>query len=183
MTSLTGRLLVASPHLADPNFVRTVALMVQHGEQGALGLVLNRPIEKTVQDLWREVGGGPCRCHDSVFFGGPVPGPLMAVHCNPALAELEIMPGLFFAAAKQNLDALVADGGSPFKIFVGHSGWGPGQLDGELAEGAWLTTTAAAEFVFGGEENLWQSASKKIGRQWLEESLHIRDFPDDPSVN
>ena len=134
MSSLAGHLLTASSHLLDPNFVKTVVLLVQHNEEGALGLVVNRPIGKTVQDLWREVGGGPCANTQPVYLGGPVPGPLMAVHCEQSLAEMQIVSGLFFSASKQNLDSLVMRSDPALKIFIGHSGWGPGQLDQEACK-------------------------------------------------
>jgi putative transcriptional regulator len=183
MASLSGHLLVASPYLQDPNFVKTVVLLVQHTEQGALGVVVNRPTNKTVQDLWREVGGGPCENTQPVFLGGPVPGPLMAVHREEQFSEMEIIPGLFFSATKKNLDILAMHADPDLKIFIGHSGWGPGQLDQELEQGAWLTSPDAAEFVFFNPSELWQTVSRHIGRFMLQSMLHIKDIPDDPRVN
>jgi len=89
--SLQGHLLIASPHLADPNFARTVVLMVQHSDQGALGVVLNRPTSKTVKELWKEVGDAPCHTEAPVCLGGPVSGPLMAVHTNQFFAEIDMV--------------------------------------------------------------------------------------------
>jgi putative transcriptional regulator len=183
MASLAGHFLVASPHLLDPNFVRAVVLLVQHTEQGALGIVMNRPVNKTVQDLWREIGGGPCSSTQPVHLGGPVSGPLMAVHRHAALAELEILPGLYFCASKQNLDTLVEQSKEPFKIFVGHSGWGPGQLDNELSQGAWLTTPATLDLIFFDGGDLWHTVTRQIGRNLLQTMLHLKEFPPDPTVN
>jgi putative transcriptional regulator len=183
MPSYAGHFLVASPHLLDPNFARTVVLLVQHNEEGALGMVINRPVEKTVQDLWREIGGGPCHSTEPVHLGGPVPGPLMAVHRIESLAELEILPGVFFCASKPNLDALVERAGEPLKIFVGHSGWGPGQLDNELSQGAWLTTPATSELIFYDGGDLWNAVTRQIGRRMLQEMLRSKEIPEDPSVN
>jgi len=183
MSSLTGHLLVASPQLLDPNFVKAVILLVQHSKQGSLGLVLNRPISKNVQDLWREVGGGACTNTQSVFLGGPVPGPLMAVHCEESLSEMRILPGLFFSASKPNLDALVAKSKSTVKIFVGHSGWGPGQLDEELKQGAWLTMPAALDLVFFDHSEIWQTASRHIGKEMLQSMLQIKNMPEHPTLN
>jgi putative transcriptional regulator len=183
MPSFVGHFLVASPHLLDPNFARAVVLLVQHNEEGALGMIVNRPVDKTVQDLWREIGGGPCQSAEPVYLGGPVPGPLMAVHRSESLAELEILPGVFFCASKPNLDALVERTGEPLKIFVGHSGWGPGQLDSELEQGAWLTTPATVELIFYDGGDLWNAVTRQIGRQMLREMLRPKEIPDDPSVN
>jgi putative transcriptional regulator len=116
-------------------------------------------------------------------LGGPVPGPLMAVHREGSLAELQIMPGLFFSASKQNLDALAARPDSSIKIFVGHSGWGAGQLDAELDQGAWLTMPCNPEFVFYDDTELWQTVSRLIGREMLQSMLHLKEMPEDPMVN
>jgi putative transcriptional regulator len=183
MASLAGHLLTASQNLLDPNFVKTVVLLVQHNEQGALGVVLNRPIGKSVQDLWREVGGGPCTNTQPVYLGGPVPGPLMAVHRQQSLGEIEIISGLFFSASKENLDALVIHPEPTMKIFIGHSGWGPGQLDEELEQGAWLTMPSTPEFVFFESSELWAAVSRLIGRSMIQSMLNIKEMPDDPTVN
>src|SRR3972149_10712788 len=181
MASLAGQLLVASPHLLDPNFVKTVVLLVQHTAQGALGVVVNRPINKSVQDLWREVGGGPCTNTQPIYLGGPVPGPLMAVHCEELLSEMQIIPGLFFSASTQNLDALVTHPQSNLKIFIGHSGWGAGQLDQELQQGAWLSIPSTPEFVFFDSSELWPTITRHIGRSMLQSVLNIKNLPDDAS--
>ncbi|MGA2796486.1 MAG: YqgE/AlgH family protein, partial [Thermoguttaceae bacterium] len=84
---------------------------------------------------------------------------------------------------KQNLDALVMSPEPNLKIFVGHSGWGPGQLDQELAQGAWLTAPSTPELVFFDSSELWVSVSRLIGREIMQSMLHIKNFPDDPTVN
>ena len=107
MESLEGQLLLASPQLLDPNFVRTVVLLVEHNDMGAFGLIINRPTGTTVQELWKQVGESPCKNQQPVHSGGPVKGPVMAIHTAQGLAEMEISAGVFFAAKKQNLDELV----------------------------------------------------------------------------
>jgi len=183
MESLEGQLLVATPQLLDPNFARTLVLLVQHTAQGAFGVVINRPIGKTVQELWREVGSAPCRSRQPIYLGGPVPGPLVALHNRPALAENQPAPGVFFAAKKQHLDQLVLDEEPAYKIFVGHSGWGAGQLENELAQGAWRTVPATPESVFSTDDSLWDVVFRQLGRSLLKSMLHIKDLPSDPTVN
>ncbi len=182
MESLEGHLLIAAPELLDPNFVRSVVLMVQHNEQGALGLVLNRPTSKELRQLWADVGDEPCNAEGPVYLGGPVPGPIMAIHAIPDLAELQVLDGVFFAARKDHLDRLVLRTDLPCKVFVGHAGWGPGQLEGELELGGWLTTAATLEDVFQEGEDLWARLVKQ-GRKPLPEMLNIKRVPPDPSVN
>ena len=183
MESCEGQLLVASARLLDNNFVKTVILLVQHNDQGALGLVVNRPTSKTVKELWREVSDSPCKSERPTYLGGPVSGPLMAVHTARKFAEIEILPGVFFTARKENLDKLVMQEKHPFKIFAGHAGWGPGQLEHEIEEGAWTVTPASAEFVFFDGTGLWKEVTKQHGRSILESVLKIKHVPEDPSVN
>ena len=183
MDFLEGRFLVATPQLLDPNFARTVVLLIQHSEQGALGVVLNRRLDKTVAELWKQVSTAPSKSREQVHFGGPVTGPLLAVHTLADLAEMEIVPGVFFAAQKDHLDALVGRQESEFRIFLGHSGWGGGQLEAEIAAGAWLTAPASRDTIFASSEDLWETVTRQIGREFLGSTLRIQDFPEDPSVN
>jgi len=183
MESLKGHLLVASPHLADPNFHRTVVLLVHHSEEGTLGVVLNRRADKTIRELWESVSQTPCETDQHFHLGGPVSGPLMAVHTEKSLAELEIMPGLYFAAQREHIEKLIAQDSKPFRVFVGHSGWSGGQLEGELNEGSWLTTPATVDHVFADESDLWKRVAKQIGDSMLRSMLDIKDLPEDPSLN
>ena len=182
MESLEGQLLLASNQLLDPNFVRTVLLLVEHNDNGALGLVINRPTGKTVQELWKQVGEAPCESQNPIHLGGPVSGPLMAIHTVGSLAEMEIVDGVYFAAKKQNLDALVRQEDS-FKMFVGHAGWGPGQLEGEIAQGAWKTVPARMEDIFDPGDDLWQRLMLRATTGVLPQMLGLKHVPPDPSLN
>ena len=109
MNSLQGFLLVASPALADPNFRKTVILIVRHSsEDGALGLVLNRETSTTIKELWERMGQENCASHQPLSLGGPCEGPLMALHTEQPLAEIEVLPGLYFTAGSDQLQTLVA---------------------------------------------------------------------------
>ena len=183
MKSLDGYLLVASPALVDPNFAKTVVLMIQHNEEGAFGLVLNRPTSKSVKDLWKEVSQSPCDSQQPVHLGGPVSGPLMSIHANEAMEEIGILPGVFFSAKGPSLDELVRQCEHAYKIFVGHAGWSPGQLESEIEAGGWLTTPAKAEYVFYDGEDLWEKVNGSIRASTLQEMLSIKHVPEDPSMN
>src|SRR3982751_5237695 len=103
MKSLKGHLLISSPRLMDPNFVRTVVLMVQHGEEGALGLILNRPLQATVRDVCEKVLETPCEIEAPLHQGGPCEGPLMVLHTDAdggIGGEVEVMPGVHFTAER-----------------------------------------------------------------------------------
>ena len=183
MQSLAGHLLVASPQLLDPNFARSIVFLVEHSRDGAFGVAVNRPLRKTLQELWREVGSGTCHSQQPVYMGGPVPGPLMALHTVPELAEMEPSPGVYFAAKKQHLDQLVLAEEPAYKIFVQHAGWGAGQLESELKQGAWRTTPGSVESVFSTADDLWETVLRELGQTLLKSMLNLDDLPPDPSVN
>ncbi|MGA2031625.1 MAG: YqgE/AlgH family protein [Thermoguttaceae bacterium] len=145
---------MASPDSRDPEFVRAVILLIQHSQQQAIGVILNRPSTRSLAEMWsgkRRADGQQC-----VYSGGPVPGPLMAVHVCAELAELEILPGLYYTVQKKRLEKLVQQSGSTFRVFESHAGWGPGQLEQFVQAGAWLVLPATRDLVFGGETELWQ---------------------------
>jgi putative transcriptional regulator len=183
MESFEGHLLVASPQLQDPNFARALVLLLEHNEEGAFGVVVNHPVGKTLQELWREVGSAPCHSRQPVYLGGPVPGPLISLHTKPELSETETLPGVFFAAKKQHLDALVLTEEPSYKIFINHSGWGAGQLENELHQGDWRVTPATAEFIFSTADDLWETVLRQIGHTLLKSILNLDELPPDPTVN
>ena len=183
MESLEGHLLVASPQLLDPNFARALVLVIEHNREGAFGVIVNRPVSKTLQELWREVGSAPCHSRQPVYLGGPVPGPLIALHNKPELAETESLSGVFFAAKKQHLDALVLNEEPAYKIFIGHAGWAAGQLENELRQGDWRMLPATAERIFSTADDLWETTLRQIGHSLLKSMLNIDELPPDPTVN
>ena len=181
--SLAGQLLVASPKLGDSNFEKTVLLMVQHSPDGALGLILNRPLKITIDEAWEQVSQTPCNSAGHIHHGGPCEGPLMVVHTDEALSEDEVSPGIYFSAERELVEALVAHGEEPMKFFVGYSGWTAGQLETEIAEGAWYAAPINGGRVFHGPPEQWDVVMRAVERHqsapWLDPKL----IPDDPSVN
>jgi putative transcriptional regulator len=184
MQSLRGQLLTATPQLADENFARSVVLLLEHNEQGALGVLLNRPGDRSVANIWKEIEKTPCHNREPIFLGGPVAGPLLALHTRYLLGEREIFSGLFLSTERHNLNRLISvTSEEPYRIYLGNSGWGPGQLERELSEGSWHIEEATAEDIFSEPEKLWQKISRKIGRRFYDETLGINQLPDDPTVN
>lgn len=183
MKSLKGHFLVASPRLADPNFYRSVVLMVQHDAEGAMGVVLNRKTSSTIAELWHLVSQTECVSDEPVFVGGPVSGPLLALHRHAALAESEVLPGVYFAAEQDAVVQIVSDPQGPFRLFVGYSGWSAGQLEDELEAGGWLTDPATCDDVFSDPGDLWNRIARRIGLEILGPTLKNVRIPDDPSVN
>lgn len=176
--------MVASPYLEDPNFVRTVVLLIQHSEEGAFGVVLNRALSKTVQELWADVSEEPCDNDHPIHLGGPVEGPLLALHDREEWGEVEVVPGVYFSAQKDHLEKLVAENEERCLLFVGYSGWGGGQLEGELEQGAWFTTPAKAEYIFNADDvELWKTVARVVGQSMIRDVLHIKHVPEDPTQN
>src|SRR6476660_5661696 len=115
MKSLQGQFLIASPHLADTNFYKGVVLMIKHDDEGAFGLILNRPTQNTVAELWKMVGDEEIDCSDPIFLGWPVNGPLVAIHRLKSSAEAEVLPGIYFAAHKDELQKLIHQTNLPYR--------------------------------------------------------------------
>ncbi len=181
--SYRGHLLVAVPKMLDPNFFQTVTLMVAHDEEQALGLVLNRPSQTTLREAWQQVESGACPADGFLHFGGPCQQVLSALHADSALSNLEVLPGLYFTQEAEKLRLLVEQRSTPIRFFVGFAGWGAGQLEAELREGAWLTGAASREEVFGDPTQLWERWAKRLGRPRSSMLFGIKDPPPDPSVN
>ncbi len=179
--SLAGRLLVASATLQDPNFMRTVVLIGMHGEEGALGLVLNRPstssVGSAVPQLADLVGE-----HDTVFVGGPVRSGtivMLAEFDDPAPAGLIVLGRIGLPAPDAGLDDLAA-ATSRRRVYAGYAGWGEGQLDAEIERGDWIAHDALPDDVFcERREELWSDVLTRKGGQY---ALLAR-MPPDPSMN
>jgi putative transcriptional regulator len=176
--SLRGSLLVAAPQLVDPNFRRAVVLIAEHQDEGAMGVVLNRPSGMTVADAAPDleplIGGDA-----PIFAGGPVEptaGVVLAEveHAEePIFAEVVLLPGIDELAA-------VADEADRLRVFAGYAGWGPGQLDDELEREDWIVEPARVEDVFAADpETLWTAVLTRKGGQYA----LIARMPDDPSLN
>ncbi len=123
MDSLSGQLLIATPALLDPNFARTVVLIAAHGDEGALGLILNRELAMRLPQVWEQVSQSPCLRDEGVRHGGPVSGTLMAVHDQRPLANLVISDDLCVATELSAMEVLAASDEGRAVFFVGHSGW------------------------------------------------------------
>ena len=146
--TLKGHLLIASPKLRDPNFCRSVILLVQHDERGSLGLVLNKPLDVTVRKAWKQLSQSPCQVEGYLYRGGPCEGVLMALHTDVEASDVEVMDGVHFSTTKDAIEHLVGHAAGSVKLYVGYAGWSPGQLENELSDGAWLTLPATSTRVF-----------------------------------
>jgi putative transcriptional regulator len=177
--SLAGTLLISAPTLLDPNFRRTVVLMTHHDEEGAVGLVLSRPSELRIADAVPDLSELP-DAGDVVYVGGPVQpeAVVVLVELEEARGDSEpIVGSVAYMPPGVELDELRA---LRARVFAGYSGWGPGQLESELAEEAWIVAPADPADVFAADPDvLWRTVLERKGGKF---SL-MASMPYDPSLN
>lgn len=178
--SLRGQLLIASPALLDPNFARTVVLITEHGEEGAMGIVLNRPSDSEVVDVLPELAD--IASDEPVFVGGPVQPEALVVlgeFSDPEKAAWIVVAdvGLVSAATEiEELPGAVRRG----RVYAGFSGWGPGQLEGELEEEAWIVEPPIPPELFPDDPaTLWSDVLARKGGQYA----LVARMPEDPRLN
>lgn len=184
MQSRQGQILLASPEMDDPHFRKAVVLLIQHGPEGALGLILNRTLDFSIQEAWAAIASeADCPRHDALRFGGPCDGPLMALHRQPEYGQFDVLPSLYFTTDRDHLSELVMLPEMPIRFFAGYSGWGGGQLESELATGSWLLTHADADAVFDSGDDLWTRLLARVDPTLAMLARNPRIVPPDPSLN
>lgn len=178
---LTGQLLLASPTLSDPNFARTVVLIGVHSEEGAMGIVLNRPSALTVGEAVPQLEATLDE-QEPVYIGGPVqPNSivLLAEFLDPSPAGLLVLGRIGFPAPDTDIEELTR-ATVRGRVFAGYAGWSEGQLDAELDQGDWIVQPAQPQDVFCEEpEELWSEVLTRKGGSYA----LIARMPTDPSVN
>ncbi len=177
---MRGKLLIASPALVDPNFARAVVLITEHNDEGAMGVVLNRPSETAVEDVASELS--ELVVDEPVFIGGPVQPQALVVLAefnDPEAAAWIVAADVGFVSAETEYDDL-ARAIRRGRVYAGYSGWGAGQLEGELAEDAWIVEPPMPAELFRDDPlALWQDVLARKGGQFA----LIARMPDDPSLN
>ena len=170
--SFQGSFLVAANHLRDPNFYRSVVLILEHKAEGAMGLIVNRPSPMTIAGALSQ--HWPVACGEApVFVGGPVePTSLYILHNCVKLgqSDQEIAPGIFLTGSEESFDQVVrsepqSEPAVKFRLLSGYAGWGGGQLESELGRGDWHTVPADGQLIL--EEDpygLWEICTHRIQR-------------------
>src|SRR4051795_3246596 len=178
--SLRGKLLIASPTLFDPNFARTVVFITEHNDEGAMGIVLNRPYDSAVESVvpqLAEIAGG-----EPVYVGGPVQPEalvLLADFSDPEAAAWIVVADVGLASADVDLDEL-AEAVRRGRVYAGYSGWGPGQLDAEMEIDSWIVEAPLPKELFPHDPaTLWSDVLARKGGQYT----LIARMPEDPSQN
>jgi putative transcriptional regulator len=168
--SLAPSFLVAMPQLLDPNFRRTVVLLIHHDGEGTFGVVLNRPTELTASDLCTTLEIDWCgEPGKEIGWGGPVQPQtgwmLFGDEASFGSADVkQVGDGIGFAGSIDVLRSLAADPPGELQLLLGYAGWGPGQLENELAEGAWLLAPVSRAVVFDvGPAQMWEHVVRSLG--------------------
>lgn len=186
MESLRGRLLVATPAIASGPFLRSVVLLLDHDEDGALGVILNHPLDADVADVlpaWGRAVNAP----DCLFEGGPVATDSALAVGVRAVADARSAPPQGWRPMAGRVGLVDLDGPLPaegslrgLRVFAGYAGWGPGQLEDELTEGSWLV-------VEGRDDDLLSPVPETLWRDVLlrqdDDARFLATFPEDPSAN
>lgn len=170
--SLKHHLLIAMPQLADPNFHHSVTYLIEHNAEGAMGLTLNRPTDASLMDVFADLEIeclAPPSDHHQLVMGGPVQ-PEAGFILHPPTSQvwqssIPVDNQLWLTTSRDILEAIARGQGPEQSLLaLGYAGWGPGQLEQELAENAWLSTPASADLIFDVPiDQRWQAAAARLG--------------------
>jgi putative transcriptional regulator len=156
--------------------------MVKHDEDGAIGVIINHPIvpEVTVADALGDNFESAAAIRAPLHRGGPCEGPMMIITSKPGPKSDEVVPGIYFTAASEDIEAVMNNAHEPSRYIVGYAGWASDQLEGELSEGSWEILPATRDDIFGQTHDLWQ---RLMSRATLLKYMRPEDIPKDPEMN
>ena len=168
MTDFSPSLLLSMPQMQDPNFARTVVLLCDYGPEGAFGLVVNRPTDLVASEMVRLEPPVTRKSEMRLFFGGPVQQERGWILLPDPPAEPDyrtIREGIYLTASPEVLRRVLESPAPPrARVLAGYAGWGPGQLDEELAQSAWLISDVQADLIFDVDPaQMWDTAIRRLG--------------------
>ena len=181
-TPTKGSILLSEPFLKDPNFARSVVLLTEHNDEGSIGFILNRPISYKINEIIEDFPDFDA----PVYLGGPVQrDSLHFIHRIQALAEDgdEIAPGVYWGGNFEKLKSLIRLNiihPNDIRFFVGYTGWGPNQLEGEMQTRSWILSRTGGHYTFSEKsESLWGEILQAMGGKYKA----MAHYPTDPSLN
>ena len=177
-----GSFLVASPNIHQTPFQKTVVYVLQHNQSGTFGVVLNRPANQKIKRTWQQLSGANFGA-SSIVQGGPIGGPVFAIHSEESLGEMEMPGGIFVSAESAKIHELARYDESTYRIVFGVAGWQAGQLDDEIRNGKWLKLTAEPQHVFDEPELMWENFVRSYGREVFCDVIGIRTLPKNALLN
>lgn len=179
--SLQGKILIAEPFLGDKNFERSVVLLCEHGPKGAFGLVLNQATNLKLDDVLDNIYG-----ELPLYLGGPAwQSTLHFIHRlgNEIEDTIDVGNGIFWSGDFEQIKTLINIGkitANDIRFFVGYSGWAEGQLENEIKQDSWITTSIDTNLIFDTpSKNLWHEVLKRMGGQYKV----LSNYPTDPRLN
>ncbi|MCI0715782.1 MAG: YqgE/AlgH family protein [Chlorobi bacterium] len=177
-----GKILISEPFLNDPNFKRTIILLTEHGEEGSVGFVLNKPTAYKINDIVEEFP----KFESLVYYGGPVQlNSIQFIYKGENVMDgsAEILPGLFWGGSFEILKLLIQSRQvkpQDFRFFLGYSGWGEHQIEDEIELNSWIVADTTIDNIFSDEpDKLWRDILKSMGKKFA----ILASFDDNPSVN
>ncbi len=180
MKSLIGKFLLASQTLEDPNFARAVVLIIRHDDDGAFGLIINRPMRVSVGEAIGSSIESAIDYKELIHFGGPCQGPVFVLHKDYPTGGDEPIEGVYITTDRDAIEQLIQKESNPIKLFASYSGWSSGQLETEIADGSWLICEAVTGDIFDADNTTWQ---RLFTRTNLEKFIDPGKIPEDPSAN
>jgi putative transcriptional regulator len=184
--SLAGCVLAASPHHQDPLSAKSVCLIVEHTDEATVGVMLNRRMlvdPKPMLSFLLDGAEAETPVEPHFNFGGPVQGPILAIHNDSSLAEGGNDHGVYLSAQVETLKKLALMTPEHLRWYIGHATWGHSQLEKEIVAGDWLVIPAIPQIVFSEEGNMWSNAIEWYARSILVTFPGVTHFPVSPMVN
>ncbi len=176
-----GRILISEPLLSDTYFKRSVVLLTEHSDKGAVGFVLNKPVDLPLNEVLADFPD----FNAQVYIGGPVAKD--TIHFLHTLGELipnsvHVMDNIYWGGDFDSLKELINEGiVEPVQVrfFLGYSGWSPNQLEGEIEENAWLVTRVESEKIMSADKDIWKKTLDELGKKYKVWA----NFPENPAMN
>jgi putative transcriptional regulator len=177
-----GSFLVATPALQTSGFERTVVFVLQHNLDGTFGAVINRPANQSIVANWSKQTGLEF-ARESIVQGGPLGGPVLAIHQDRPIAEVEISAGVCLSVDSKAIQKLSTQHESRYRIVLGIAGWEKDQLSREMSLGYWYHVEVDPLHVFDDHDLMWENFVREYGRQTLQTLVGNRHFPQNPHLN
>ena len=181
--SLEGYLLIAAPRQTDTHFARSVVYVVQDDENGTFGVELNRTVDDESWSDFRDQSGAQELERHFAVQGGPLDGPVFALHQSQSLAEIEIPGGIYVSSDSEALRELMEQIEAPYRIVLGIAGWRSKEIRREILQGLWWPMRARPQDVFETSELMWENCVRRYGREKLSSVLGIEIENRDPHRN
>jgi putative transcriptional regulator len=166
VSDLAPGLLIAVPQLEDPNFSRSVVLLVEHNESGAMGIVFNRPSDIELIEIGKEHGMAVHAGAGHAYIGGPVQRERgFLVHRRSEVGDsVQLEDDVFLSVSTDALRALLVGDPGAYRLCLGYAGWGPGQLENEMVAGGWLNSGISSKRIFDTPvEKIWEAVIRDLG--------------------